>query len=126
MIDPIEKLCWHAGLAHLASPRSSSISDCTWLPNGKQQELGQAAEDLFSTLESVNEVLNGELPSEDEGMGDVIPRRAAYAVSEILRLLREFESEGSEPSSIRVSLEIRRRLEVAWNAILAGDIDELG
>ena len=45
----------------------------------------------------------------------LLPRSVAYAVAEIIRMLR-YESQSSEGA---------RMVETSWSAVLAGDIDSL-
>ena len=72
--------------------------------------------DLITALDNYNRDLNGPVPSETVGPDDdSVPRTVAYAVGEVVRMLRE---SGSGRAALRV--------ETAWLAVLAGDIDDIG
>lgn len=75
-----------------------------------------AVADAITALSEVNVLLNGPVPSERIGVADdAIPRSLAYDVSEIVRMLRK---QAHDDYSARA-------IEIAWNGILAGDIDDL-
>lgn len=72
-------------------------------------------DDFLDALCAANRELNGKVPSESVGsIDDPIPRSAAYAVSEAERMLRD-AGEAADA----------RRVAMAWNLVLAGDIDDL-
>ena len=49
-----------------------------------------------------------------DGSDDHVPRSVAYAVSEVTAMLRDAEEH-----------DLAGRIDTAWNAVLAGDIDNL-
>jgi hypothetical protein len=81
----------------------------------RAEALGVALDDLLDVMQSLNVEINGETPSESVlvASGD-IPRAAAYAVSEVATRLRARQ----QPDAAWVA-------DLAWNAILAGDIDDI-
>ena len=108
--DTIRLLLWHAGLRDDA-PDPGSVSGAT--PTG--QGVGEAVTGFLLVLERVNRELNGPRPSERIGVSpDDVPRDVAYAVSEVTRMLRDAEAQ-----------DAARRVDTAWNAVLAGDVDDL-
>jgi hypothetical protein len=108
--DTVRLLRWHAGLEDDAlDPKS--VSGAT----AAGQRLDETVRGFLSVLERVNVELNGPLPSERIGAGtDDVPRDVAYAVSEVTRMLRDAEQH-----------DAAARVDTAWNAVLAGDIDDL-
>jgi hypothetical protein len=97
----------HAGLDQPTS--SSSI----FTDDGRPA----AHADLLEAFELLNTHLNGPAPSETTTAGPdtrVIPADVAYAVSEITTMLRK-AGDADHASAI----------EVAWNGVLAGDIDDI-
>jgi hypothetical protein len=78
-------------------------------------EIEAAVSDFLSALDAYNSELNGPVPASTSGSGlDAVPRDVAYAVGEVARMLREC---GDDRSAWRV--------ETAWLAVLAGDIDDV-
>lgn len=75
-----------------------------------------AVADFLDAMRRLNKEMNGEVPSEvvRDGANDPVPRSVAYAISEVARQLGDTALE----------LEAREVL-IAWNAVLAGDIDDL-
>jgi hypothetical protein len=77
--------------------------------------LDAAVESFLTTLEAVNTELNGPMPSQTIGGPDrQLPADLVYAVSEVIRMLRD---EGEAVAAWVV--------ETAWLAVLAGDIDDV-
>jgi hypothetical protein len=72
-------------------------------------------DDLIDALQRLNTELNGDPPSESGAGADSVPREIAYAVAEITRALRK----AAQPDAAW-------KVDAAWNATLAGDIDDLG
>ena len=109
-LDTIRLLLWHAGLRDGAlDPESVSGATATG------QGVGEAVAGFLLVLERVNRELNGPSPSGRIGVGsDDVPRDVAYAVSEVTRMLRAAEAQ-----------DAAGRVDTAWNAVLAGDIDDL-
>jgi hypothetical protein len=74
-----------------------------------------AVDDFIATLGRLNRELNGEMPSAStSGVQAMVPASVAYAVAEVARMLREY------PDSRNAW-----RVETAWLAVLAGDIDDV-
>lgn len=108
-----ERIRQHAGLgdAGLAPATVSAVT-----AEGSPDDIEAAASDFVAALNDYNRELNGPVPSTGMGSGsDTVPRDVAYSVGEVTRMLRET---GAERSAWRV--------ETAWSAVLAGDIDDLG
>ena|SRR5215207_250560 len=112
--DTTQRLRWHAGLAQVPVGSLPTISDRTRPANALGSRLEDALADLVATLEQLNRELNGDTPSQAITGATEIPREVAYAVSEIARMLRD---SGAAQDTWTV--------ETAWNAVLAGDIDDL-
>lgn len=83
------------------------------------ERLADAVEDVIDALSELNFQSNGSVPSESLVGVDAFPRSLIYAITEILRMLRELSSD--RPDAVRAESLIA----MAWSAILAGDIDDL-
>jgi hypothetical protein len=121
-----ERLRWHAGFSVSLEDGSPSISTCT-LP-GRSSDVKQmeaAISDLLATLAKLNLELNGAVPSLTDGGQADVPRDVAYAVTEIIRLLRNRADESGDTAASKVVARTAWIAEVAWSAVLAGDIDDL-
>jgi hypothetical protein len=111
-------LRWHAGLGGWKGSSSPAISEAA--QTGDVDSLNAAWDDLIAALAAMNRELNGDRPSEVTGSGDDdVPRQVAYAISEMVRMLKQ--PTATDPSFVRVA----GRVEIAWNAVLAGDVDDL-
>jgi hypothetical protein len=102
-----ERFRAHAGLDH----QSSSPS----IVAGEDRQV--AYDDLLEAFEQLNTYLNGTAPSKVIPAGPdtrVVPAAVAYAVSEITTMLRK-TGDADHASAI----------EIAWNGVLAGDIDDI-
>ena len=112
--DPFLRLSRHAGLAKPRSGDPPSIFEVTGSP--RSADLDEPIADAIAALGEVNVLLNGAVPSRTVGTAaNSVPRSLAYAVSEIVRMLRQ-----DAQASIAAGA-----IEIAWNAILAGDVDDL-
>ena len=108
-----QRLVWHAGLSAAGGLAPGSVSAAT--SEGDPANIEAATTDFIAALDEYNRELNGQVPSETISPGDdSVPRRLAYAVGEVARMLRE---SGSDRSALRV--------ETAWLAVLAGDVDDV-
>lgn len=111
MATAAERIRRHAGLGE-PSLAPDTVSTAT--SNGNPGDIDSAASDFVAALNDYNRDLNEPVPSSSVG-SDSVPRDVAYAVGEVTRMLRE---SGADRSAWRV--------ETAWLAVLAGDIDNLG
>jgi hypothetical protein len=72
-------------------------------------------DDFIAVLGRLNHELNGSTPSASTaGEEAMVPSSVAYAVAEAIRMLREYPD-----------LRSVWRIETAWTAVLAGDIDDI-
>ena len=101
----------HAGFDQTAS---EPLTVSTATTGRSASEIEAATADFLASLDAYNRELNGATPSETALAADVVPRNVAYAVGEVVRMLRESEAE-------RCAWQV----ETAWLAVLAGDIDDL-
>lgn len=108
--ETTQLLRWHAGLEGDAlDVRSVSGS----LAAGGDVE--HAMSDFIEAMARLNQEMNGAQPSAAvDGKEDYISRDVAYAVAEVTRMLRD---------AARV-IEAWA-VDTAWNAVLAGDIDDM-
>ena len=108
----MERIRCHAGLgARSVAPGTVSAATSAGTP----WQIEAAVSDFISALNDYNRELNGPGPSSAvEPKPGAIPRDVAYAVGEVVRMLREW---GADQPAWRV--------ETAWSAVLAGDIDDL-
>jgi hypothetical protein len=108
-----ERLGRHAGL--VATERGTWVDELLYEREPTQEEFDAAMTDLLQTLQALNVELNGSTPSGAASEGsDQVPRTVAYAVSEISDRLRR-----------RNRPEAAQAVDIAWNAVLAGDIDDI-
>lgn len=111
--ETLRLLRWHAGLdGDPLDPVSVSGSTAA----GAATSVGPAVRAFLDVLQRLNIELNGAVPSNARGddRDDSVPRSAAYAVSEVSRMLRVAGQEGAA-----------RATDAAWSAVLAGDIDDV-
>lgn len=108
-------LLWHAGFAERQGATTPSVWEAT--KAGDSEALDAALDDLVAAFVALNRDLNGDAPSATVGPGSDVPRQAAVAVSEIGQLLRR--------QSGAVAARAVWIVDAAWDAVLAGDIDDL-
>lgn len=71
--------------------------------------------DFIEAMQRLNQEINAEQPSAAvDGKEDYVSRGVAYAVAEVTRMLRD---------AARVSEACA--VDAAWNAVLAGDVDDV-
>jgi len=121
----IERLRWHAGLHETAAEDIPSIASTTW-PRGRgANDLQEALADCLNTLATLNLELNGEVPSAGAVRARDVPRSLAYAMTEIIRMIRECHDQAPDQQDAAIFARVAWRVETAWSAVLAGDIDEI-
>lgn len=104
---PDELLAWHAGLISL-DRHEPSVVGAVGL-HGEAGGLAAAVAEVLEALDAVGRQL------ED---GADVPRRTAFAASEVALLLRHFASSAAEADA-RVALQGAWDVDRAWNAALA-------
>jgi hypothetical protein len=117
----IDRLRWHAGLQEIETADSPSVASSTWPRGQVSKALQPAVVDCLRTLAAVNLELNreGRRPVAD------VPRGLAYAVAEIVRMIRECHEHASEQRDAKVLARAAWRVETAWSAVLAGDVEDI-
>lgn len=125
MKEIISRLQWHAGLLDIPTSTAPSISSCTWLPSGQFQDILVALDDVLGILDLLNIELNGVLPSAVGEKAPDIQRTVVYSINEMLRMLREAQRESASEDVRRLFESTENRLWIAWNAVVAGDIDDI-
>lgn len=123
LLDIPERLRWHAGLTELPEETGASIASCLARDGSVSSDVDRAVEDLIGVLTRLNLVLNGAVPSEEIGSAPDIPTTVAYPVAEVIRLLRLAGDGASAPTSSLA--DAAWRVETAWLAVLAGDVDDV-
>ena len=119
-----DRMRWHAGLARPQASRGvMSVAAVLATPNASGDHLEAALRDLLDAMTKLNLELNGRVPSENTASAAPVPRSIAYAVAEINRMLREAADSGSH--GIPNVSQAAWRVETAWLAVLAGDVDDL-
>ncbi len=114
-----------------SGPDSESLGLALWhLKRGSQTQVDIPAleNDVIQCLRPVNSALNGETPSEtnDTDKQMSIDRWLCYSMSLILdQLLEALLSPKLDTQQRKTIADIACRISYAWNAVLAGDIDEL-
>jgi hypothetical protein len=123
--ETVKLLRWHAGLESGGGRSGRSIAACTW-PRGKaSQELENAVADCLGALALLNVELNGSTPSSTAVRIAVLPGNLVYAMAEISRMLRDGQTQASDlEQKSRLSVAASK-IETAWLAVLAGDIDDI-
>ena len=114
-------LRYHAGLDQQASARTPSLADLLW----RKEPPEEALDDVLRILEALNLEANGAVPSESATHEQCFPRALIYAVTEVIWLLREAANQAGNATATRDLNKAARRIELAWSAVLAGDIDNL-
>ena len=124
--NTLERLRGHAGLKESNSVDIPFISECTW-PRGRvNANLESSFADFISTLDDLNRELNGEFPPSSTSKASDIPRDVVYAVTEIIRMLRESLDDAESQREVTWFGRAVWFAEVAWSAVLSGDIDDIG
>lgn len=120
-----KRICWHAGLELEGPEDIPSVSSSTW-PRGRATgELRNAVDDCLKILAGLNRELNGEVPSHTVSHALDIPRRLVYAVAEVVRMIRMSQEQAQTEDNERELALAAWRIETAWLAVLAGDIDDV-
>jgi hypothetical protein len=125
--ETVSRLRWHAGFgASDAAAGMPSISECTWLIDCSEAQLDWALLDVIGTLSRLNIEANGTSPSEPSMQKvEDFPRELIYSLSQILRILRECQESGQRGPPAPVARRAEWMISTAWDAVLAGDIDDL-
>ena len=121
----LSRLRWHAGLEERSGQPVPSIAECTWPGNGLKARLAESVNDVIDALSEINHQLNGPVPSRSTIADANVPRQLVYAISEILRFLRKFRETSEATAEQRSATRFEREIEIAWSAVLSGDIDDL-
>jgi hypothetical protein len=116
---------WHAGYEKSIPKSFPSLSDCTWPPNGLQDYLDHAVGDIVETLSAINLEMNGAVPSETVIADANISRFLVSAISEIQGMLRVFRESCTTSEAQESVRRYEFIVEIAWAAVLDGDIDDL-
>jgi len=125
--DTINRFRWHAGLEG-SLLEEQSISSILESKDITKSSLRGALTSIVPIFEVLNHELNGMSPSGTIMITDVppeIPRELAYAIAEIVRMLRDCEHEAVSDAEKNELGLMAWRVETAWLAVLAGDIDDI-
>lgn len=112
--ETVRHLRWHAGLEELPDQGQPSIAACTWAASDLGCRLDEAVGDCLTVMAQLNQELNGPRPSDVVGGEDLLPRSLVYAMTEIIRFLREANAHAQA-----------WKVERAWSSVLSGDIDDI-
>jgi hypothetical protein len=86
-LSAVERIRRHAGLEQSGDESALTVSAAS--DSGNPAEVEAATADFVDALDSFNGEFNGEFPSAmSSGESDVVPRGVAYAVAEVVRMLR--------------------------------------
>jgi hypothetical protein len=119
--DATELLAFHAGLHQSSKRNVPSLFDA--LDSNVQVE--ESTEDALGILNELNILFNGEIPSESTTSINEFPRRLVYAVSELIGFAHKTATHNKDPKAAEQAARAALRIEIAWSAVLAGDIDDL-
>lgn len=118
----IDRIRWHAGFNGIESVQSISISDASSGITIDEQSLSESVEDMINVLSELNVEMNSQTPSgQIAGKKDHLPRALAYALAEVVRMVRGDQIEQHNAVRFRLAW----RIECAWLAVLSGDIDNV-
>lgn len=116
---------WHAGFDEKNSEGAPSIASATW-PRGRfTRDFQRALEDCINSFIPLNEELNGDVPSTSTVHSQDVPRALVYALTEIIRMIRECADGAGDENDANAFARAAWRVEAAWSAVLAGDIDDI-
>jgi len=102
-----------------------SIASSTW-PRGRvAKEFADSVADCLNTLAALNRELNGELPSSGAVRAADVPRKLVYAMTEIVRMIRECWQQAGDQEAAGVLARAAWRVETAWSAVVAGDVEDI-
>jgi len=121
----ITRLLWHAGLDDGGSTDVPSIALNTWPRGSLTPDFHEAIADCLYTLATLNREMNGDVPSRTAVRVEKIPRSLVYAMTEIIRMIRDCQEHTQGQSDAIAFSQAARRIETAWSAVLAGDIDNV-
>ncbi|GIW99637.1 MAG: hypothetical protein KatS3mg111_2970 [Pirellulaceae bacterium] len=119
----------HANLPN-SGPEHESLGLALWrISRGEPPPPNLAAlfDDVIECLEIVNVALNGRIPSETPNAmkKDQIDRWLCYSVSCLFDLFIEAVNSQKADGRRDVIFGMMRDLSIAWNCVLAGDIDRI-
>jgi hypothetical protein len=114
----LSRLLWHAGLEDRPGPLRS-VSWATYPKGRLAPDLAPALADLLDAMSDLNLELNPD-PEAVEGKANFIPRQVAYAISEIVRMLRDCAADAPADEALHLE-RAAWRIDTVWSAILAGD-----
>ena len=118
----ITRLCWHAGLSEGGGQDVPSVASTTW-PEG---HLNPGFRDAMKDCLKVISALNFELNHPGAGVSDMeLPRVVAYAVVTITLMIRDSQYHSLDQHEAAVLDRFAWRIEAAWAAVLAGDIEDI-
>jgi hypothetical protein len=112
---------YHAGLEDRVQAAVPALADVL----SNKTEYPSSFEDVMKVLQRLNSEVNGPTPSEIGSKDSHFPRALIYAVHELIRMLREAAAQATSDDELMRLERGAWRLEVAWSAILSGDIDDL-
>jgi len=121
----IARLRWHAGLQRSIEEDVPSIASRTWPRGHLAEDFEEAVADCLRTLDTLNREWNGAVPSSQIASCDDIPRGLVYAITEVIRMIRECQEHASERRAATVFSRAAWRIETAWSGFLSGDVDDL-
>ena len=86
--------------------------------------LNASLNDVLRLMQSINVEMNGQVPSESFDSTLQLPRILVYTVQELIRILRQAKYK-LNPDTDKLLPFAAWKLETAWLAVLAGDIDDI-
>lgn len=116
-----ERLRYHAGLTHDLKSAVCSVADALW----QKASVAEPIEDVPGMFSRMNRAMNGPVPSESTVHVTHLPVDIVYAATEIIRLLHAARRESPDEAERAELDRCSRKLELAWSAILSGDIDDV-
>lgn len=117
--ETLARLCRHAGLEGSEVGGIPSVAESAWPLGEASASLERAFDDFIAALNVLNGEMNHDAPMQ------ALPRRLVYAVTEVLRLLREGQEKALGENDRRWFALAAWRADTAWTAVLSGDIEDI-
>ena len=129
-VNEWESFRWHAGLLYNSEPSDVAdqvaLSEAIWrVKRGEQTRLKASVEHVLLEFQKANLILNGPVPSESTDQRGDIPSQLAYAVSNLITQCAELNASNQASDRRQWTSGLTWVLSCAWDAVLAGDIDDV-
>ena len=121
----VNRLCQHAGIPAGEEVPTDTLAEFAFRPTDRV-DLIDITEDIIGCFDILNQHINKASAPND--IRQNVSRRLAYAASSIMRICLNTIVEqhcDSVPKTARGLLRAAWRIQLAWDALLAGDVPDL-